>query len=52
MGILEHKTKGTEAEQKIAEALSKPWYRKVESWLTIVNIIAIAINIFIVVKIL
>ncbi len=44
MGILAPKIEGNEAEKKIAAALSKPWYQKVESWLTVVNIIALIIN--------
>jgi len=46
MGILEHKINGTKAEQDIAKVLSKPWYKKVESWLTIINITAVIINIY------
>lgn len=47
MGILEHKIKGTEAEQTITKAITKPWYKKVESWLIIVNIVALIANIII-----
>lgn len=43
MGILASKIEGNEAEKKMAAAFSKPWYGKVESWLTIVNIIALII---------
>jgi len=52
MGILEHKIEGNKAEKEIAAALKKPWYCKVESWLTIVNIIAIAVNILIMLKVI
>jgi hypothetical protein len=47
MGILEHKINGTKAEQDIAKALIKPWYKKFESWLIIMNIIAVVVNIYI-----
>ena len=29
----------------IASAITRPWYKKPESWLTIANIIALVINI-------
>lgn len=44
MGILASKIEGNEAEKKIAVALGRPWYYKIESWLTVVNIIALIIN--------
>lgn len=44
MGILTPQIEGNEAQKKMAAALSKPWYKKVEAWLTVVNIIALAIN--------
>ena len=47
MGLLAPKIEGNEAEKKIAAALGKPWYFKTESWLTIVNILALLLNIFI-----
>ncbi|GEM_PF-1310885 len=47
MGILAPKIEGNEAEKKMAAALSMPWYRKTESWLTVVNILALLLNIFI-----
>ncbi len=50
MGILAPKFEGNDAEKKMAEVLSRPWYVKVESWLTIINIIAIAVNIFLLLK--
>lgn len=50
MGTMEHKIKGSEAEQKIAEQLSKPWYKKVESWLVVVNIVALVVNIYLMLK--
>ena len=42
---MEHKVKGTEAEQKIAAEISRPWYQKVEPWLSVVNIIFLMVNI-------
>lgn len=49
MGLMEPRINGTEADKAIASvltnALNKPWYRKVESWLTIVNIVALILNI-------
>lgn len=50
MGILKHKIRGTEAEQTIAKEISKPWYKKIESWLSIVNIIALVINTILLLK--
>lgn len=47
MGILAPKIDGNEAEKKIASVLNRPWYRKIESWLTILNIVALLFNIFI-----
>lgn len=47
MGILEAKNIGTKSEQAIAKEMAKPWYLKVESWLVIVNILALIVNIFI-----
>jgi len=47
MGLLEHKINGTKAEQAIAKEITRPWYRKIESWLTVVNILALLLNIFI-----
>ncbi len=47
MGISAPKIEGNEAEKTMAAALGKPWYRKIESWLTIVNILALLLNIFI-----
>ena len=46
MGLMEHKIEGNKAEQTIARELSKPWYRKIESWLTVVNILALLVNIY------
>ena len=36
----------------IASSLSRPWYKKTESWLTITNIIALIINVAITIYIL
>lgn len=47
MGLLAPKIEGNEAEKKIVLALGKSWYQKVESWLTIFNILALLLNIFI-----
>lgn len=44
MSILKSKIEGTEAEKTIAKEISKPWFKKIESWLSIVNIIALIIN--------
>ncbi len=52
MGLLTQKIEGNEAEKKIATALAKPWYCKVESWLTIINIIAVIVNIFLILKLI
>lgn len=46
MGLLSSKIEGNEAEKTIAAALNRPWYNKTESWLTIVNIAALLLNIF------
>ena len=51
MGILAPQIEGNEAEKKIATELSKPWFRKIESWLTIVNILAILVNIYLMLSI-
>jgi len=44
MGLMEHKIKGNEAEQAMAKEMRRPWYEKVESWLTIINIVLLIIN--------
>ena len=41
MGIMEPRINGTKAEQEIAKAITKPWYHKVESWLTVINILVL-----------
>lgn len=42
--LLESQTEGNEAQKKMAIAMSKPWYHKIEAWLTVLNIIVLIIN--------
>jgi hypothetical protein len=44
MGLLAPKIESAEALKTIAKESIKPWYQKVESWLILVNIIALIAN--------
>ena len=44
MGTMEHKILGNKSEQKIAEAISRPWYKKPEGCLVAANIVALVVN--------
>jgi len=48
---MEPAIKSKEALETIANVVSKPWYKKIEVWLTVFNIIALIINIAISIKI-
>ena len=50
MGLLKPKIKGNESEQKIVDILSKPWYKRFDSWLTVTNIVALIVNIILTLK--
>jgi hypothetical protein len=52
MGIMEHKIEGNRAEREIAEIMKRPWYRRIENWLTLANIVALIINIVLTAKLL
>lgn len=45
MGLMAPIIDNQQSLKTIASSLAKPWYKKPESWLTIVNIIALIINI-------
>lgn len=47
MGLLAPKIESAEALKIIAKESTKPWYKKVESWLVVINIVALIVNIVI-----
>jgi len=47
---MEPAIKSKEALEAIASVASKPWYKRVDSWLVIVNIVALIVNITIMLK--
>ncbi len=47
MGIMESKIEGTKAQQTMAKEMTKPWHRRLETWLTIINLLVLATNIFV-----
>ena len=49
MGLMKPAIKSQQSLETIANSVSKPWYKKVDSWLIIINIIAVIINITVII---